>query len=86
MRCEAEPATRPSSHAAPARVIAAFAFAFVCFKTPYGTSLHALLGLFFGVTGLMNAMTVGPGDGNAVDLELATVRRQRLAAQKAKQS
>ena len=60
---------------APGRLIAAFASFYVCTKTPHGTSLHALLGLFFALGGVLNAFAVGLGDGNAVDLEEKERRR-----------
>jgi len=75
---------------APGRLIAAFASFYVCTKTPHGTSLHALLGLFLALGGALNACAVGLGDGNAVDLEdkerrrvafLAKERREQAAKQ-----
>jgi len=75
---------------APGRLIAAFGAFYVCTKTPHGTSLHALLGLFLALGGALNACAVGLGDGNAVDLEdkerrrvafLAKERREQAAKQ-----
>lgn len=59
------------SRAAPGRVIFSVAGFHICQRTPHGNSLVALLSIFHLVTGVLMGLTVGWGDGNAVDLEIA---------------
>ncbi|BGP21278.1 hypothetical protein Rt10032_c19g6256 [Rhodotorula toruloides] len=59
----------------------------VCKNTPHGTSLVALFGGVNLVAGLLMGLSVGFGDGNAVDLELkarAMARRREEEAKKAR--
>lgn len=65
---------------APGRLLAATASFYTCTKTAHGTSLHALLGLFLAAGGVLNALAVGLGDGNAVDLEDRERERRRAGA------
>ncbi|GAA6041626.1 hypothetical protein JCM8097_007774 [Rhodosporidiobolus ruineniae] len=62
------------------RILAALVSAYLCFQTPFGSSLVALFGLFNLVTGLAMGLSVGWGDGNAVDIEMRARWEQRRAA------
>lgn len=60
-----------------------FIYAFTCYytvsKTSHGSSLIALFGLFNIVSAFLLGLTVGFGDGNAVDLEIAEVEAKKQA-------
>ncbi|GAA5917938.1 hypothetical protein JCM6882_004132 [Rhodosporidiobolus microsporus] len=64
------------------RLFATLASYYACYSTPHGSSLIALFGIFNLVTGLVLGLSVGFGDGNAVDLELRQrwEERQKAAA------
>ncbi|KDE09799.1 hypothetical protein MVLG_00198 [Microbotryum lychnidis-dioicae p1A1 Lamole] len=53
----------------PGRLLFAATCFYVSKKTPHGSSLLALFGIFSFFSGLFMGFTVGFGDGNAVDLE-----------------
>jgi hypothetical protein len=53
----------------PGRFAFGLACLYICQKTPHGSSLVAFFGVCSTVAGILMAMLVGPGDGNAVDLE-----------------
>ncbi|GAA5827107.1 hypothetical protein JCM11251_001120 [Rhodosporidiobolus azoricus] len=52
------------------RILVAIACYYTCNSTNHGSSLVAVFGLFNLVTGVLLGVSVGFGDGNAVDLEL----------------
>ncbi|BGP28422.1 hypothetical protein JCM10296v2_000154 [Rhodotorula toruloides] len=59
----------------------------VCKNTPHGTSLVALFGGVNLVAGILMGLSVGFGDGNAVDLELkARAAARRRADEEAKKA
>ncbi|BGO99053.1 hypothetical protein NBRC10513v2_000154 [Rhodotorula toruloides] len=59
----------------------------VCKNTPHGTSLVALFGGANLVAGVLMGLSVGFGDGNAVDLELkARAAARRRADEEAKKA
>lgn len=58
-------------------IFAALAY-FVCFQTPHGSALVALAGAINLVSGLAMGLSLGFGDGNAVDLEI----KQRVEARR----
>lgn len=60
----------------------AFAGYYLITKTPHGNSLLALWSLFNLGSGLLMGMTVGFGDGNAVDIEIAEAKAAAERAQK----
>ncbi|SCV68501.1 BQ2448_622 [Microbotryum intermedium] len=61
--------SQTSASPAPGRLLFAATCFYVCKKTPDGSSLLALFGIFSFISGLLMGFTVGFGDGNAVDLE-----------------
>ncbi|TNY23802.1 hypothetical protein DMC30DRAFT_413919 [Rhodotorula diobovata] len=62
------------------RLFLAIGSYFLCQQTPHGSSLIALFGLVSLSSGLLFGVTVGWGDGNAVDLEIkARVEARRRA-------
>ncbi|GAA6007571.1 uncharacterized protein JCM10292_003929 [Rhodotorula paludigena] len=52
------------------RIFLGMASWLICTQTSHGSSLIALFGIINVVTGLLMGLSVGFGDGNAVDLEL----------------
>ncbi|GAA5936647.1 hypothetical protein JCM10213_000016 [Rhodosporidiobolus nylandii] len=65
-----------------ARILTALLCYYACTSTPHGSSLVALFGLFNLVSGLLMGLSVGWGDGNAVDLEL----KQRVEARRVREA
>lgn len=64
--------------AASGRLILAAGAYWLCQQTPHGSSLMALFGIINLVSGLAMGLSVGFGDGNAVDLEI----KERIEARK----
>lgn len=64
--------------AASGRLILAAGTYWLCQQTPHGSSLLALFGIINLVSGLAMGLSVGFGDGNAVDLEI----KERIEARK----
>ncbi|KAL8280157.1 hypothetical protein RQP46_007487 [Phenoliferia psychrophenolica] len=68
----------------PGRFAFGLACVYVCKNTPHGSSLVALLGAVSVASSVLMALLVGPGDGNAVDLEEAEKKWRESEKLKAK--